>query len=71
MRMSQLRSPKVRKIIGLRGQAARLRSRYQAALEQTAVLQHRASRLDQEARALKGTLTDCELRELRRAWSGV
>ena len=69
--MNQRRSPKVRRIVGLRGQAARLRSRYQAALERVATLHHRASRLDQEARALKGTLTDCELRELRRAWSGV
>ena len=69
--MSQLRSPKVRKIVGLRRQAARLRSRYQASLEQVASLHHKAARLDQDARALKGTLTDCELRELRRAWSGV
>jgi hypothetical protein len=69
--MSQLRSPKVRKIVGLRGQAARLRSRYQAALERVASLHRRAARLDQDARALKGTLTECELRELRRAWSGV
>jgi hypothetical protein len=69
--MNQLRSPKVRRIVGLRGQAARLRSRYQAALERVAALHHRAARLEQEARALKGTLSDCELRELRRAWSGV
>jgi hypothetical protein len=67
----ELRSPKVRKIVALRGQAARLRARYKAALERVAPIPHRAERLDQEVRVLKATLTDCELRELRRAWSGV
>ena len=69
--MKELRSPKVRKIVGLRGQAAKLRAGYQGALERVAPLHHRAARLDEEARVLKGTLTECELRELRRAWSGV
>jgi len=69
--MRELRSPKVRKIVGLRGQAAKLRAGYQGALERAAPLYHRAARLDEEARVLKGTLTEWELRELRRAWSGV
>jgi hypothetical protein len=64
-----MRSPKVRRIVALRGQAARLRAGYQ--LERVAPLHHRAARLDEESRVLKGTLTECELRELRRAWSGV
>jgi hypothetical protein len=64
-------SAKVRKIVALRGQAARLRARYRGALERVAPLHHRAARLDEEARVVKGTLSACELRELRRAWSGV
>jgi hypothetical protein len=67
----ELRSPKVRRIVALRGQAARLRASYQGALERVVPIHHRAARLDEEVRVLKGTLTDCELRELRRAWSGV
>ncbi len=66
-----LRSPKVRRIVALRGQASRQRASYQAALERATPIHHRAKRLDQEARVLKATLTDCELRELRCAWSGV
>ena len=69
--MRDCRSPKVRKIVALRGQAAKHRARYQGALERVAPIHHRAARLDEEARVLKGTLTDCELQELRRAWSGV
>jgi hypothetical protein len=69
--MKECRSPKVRKIVALRGQAARHRARYQEALEHAVPLHHRAARLDEEARVLKGTLTECELRELRQAWSGV
>ncbi len=69
--MSELRSPKVKRIVRLRGQAARLRASYQGALERVAPIHHRAARLDEEARVLKVALTDCELRELRRAWSGV
>jgi hypothetical protein len=69
--MRETRSPKVRKILALRGQAARLRATYQDALGRSAPMRHKAERLDQEARALKGTLSDCELTELRRAWSGV
>jgi hypothetical protein len=69
--MHETRSPKVRKIVGLRRQAASLRAGYQSALGRLAPVRHRAERLDQEARVLKATLTDCELAELRRAWSGV
>jgi hypothetical protein len=69
--MKECRSPKVRKIIALRGQSARHRARYQGVLERAVPIHHRAARLDEEARVLKGTLTACELRELRRAWSGV
>jgi hypothetical protein len=64
-----MRSPKVKRIVALRGQAARLRANYEAALERVASIPHRAERLDQEARVLKATLSDCELRELRHAWS--
>jgi hypothetical protein len=53
------------------GQAARRRAGYQEALERLGPLHHRAARLDEKARVLKGTLAECELRELRRAWSGV
>ena len=69
--MSDRRSPKVRKIVALRGQAARLRAAYEDAQARSAPIRHKAGRLEQEARALKGTLSDCELAELRRAWSGV
>jgi hypothetical protein len=65
------RSPKVQKILALRGRAAALRASYEAALERIEPGRHRAARMLQEARALKGTLSDCELAELRRAWSGV
>ena len=69
--MRECRSPKVRRIVALRGQAGRHRARYQGALERVAPIHHRAARHDEEARVLKGTLTECERRELRRAWSGV
>ena len=69
--MSDSRSPKVRRIVALRGQAARLRACYEDAQARSAPIRHKAGRLEQEARALKGTLSDCELAELRRAWSGV
>lgn len=65
------RSPKVQKILALRGRAAALRASYEGTLERHEPTRHRAARLLQEARALKGTLSDCELAELRRAWSGV
>jgi hypothetical protein len=69
--MKSSRSPKVKQILALRGRAATLRAEYEAALVCLEPTRHRAAQLVQEARALKGTLSDCELTELRRAWSGV
>jgi len=69
--MRPSRSPKVRQILALRGRAATLRAEYEEAMACHEPTRHRAARMEQEARALKGTLTDCELGELRRAWSGV
>jgi hypothetical protein len=69
--MNAPRSPRVRRIVMLRGRAAALRADYEAALVRIAPVRHRAGQLVEEARALKGSLTDCELAELRRAWSGV
>jgi hypothetical protein len=69
--MKDMRSPKVRKIVALRAHAARLRAGYEEAQARVAPLRHKAERLTQEARVLKGTLSECELTELRRAWSGV
>ena len=71
IRMNQRRSPKVEKIVALRGRAARLMAQYEAAEVLVAPTRHRAQQLVQEARALKSTLTACELAELRRAWSGA
>lgn len=65
------RSPKVQKIVALRGRAASLRAGYEAGLARLMPMKHRSERLLQEARAVKGTLSACELAELRRAWSGV
>jgi hypothetical protein len=69
--MKDTRSPKVRKIVALRTQSARLRAGYEDAQARIAPMRHKAERLGQEARVLKGTLSDCELAELRRAWSGA
>ena len=69
--MNQCRSPKVEKIVALRGRAAHLRAQYEAAAMRVAPTKHRAQQLVQEARALKSTLSACELAELRRAWSGA
>ena len=71
IRMTQRRSPKVEKIVALRGRAARLMAQYEAAEMCVAPTKHRAQQLVHEARALKSTLTACELAELRRAWSGA
>jgi len=68
--MREKRSPKVQRIVRLRGQAARLRASYRAGLMRLAPIHHKAVLLDQEACVVKSTLTDC-VRELRRAWSGV
>jgi hypothetical protein len=69
--MKDCRSAKVRKILALRTRAARLAADYERAQGKLAPARHRARQLLEEARMLKGTLTACELAELRRAWSGV
>ena len=69
--MKDCRSAKVRKILALRTRAAKLAADYERAQSAVAPARHRARQLLEEARMLKGTLTACELAELRRAWSGV
>jgi hypothetical protein len=69
--MTTMRSEKVRKILQLEGRAASLLASYESTLARIAPSRHRAEQLVQEARALKVTLTGCELRQLRRARSGV
>lgn len=69
--MQQCRSAKVRKILALRTRAAKLAAAYERAQSALAPAKHRERQLIAEARMLKGTLTACELTELRRAWSGV
>jgi hypothetical protein len=69
--MMQPRSEKVRMILGLEGRAARLLASYECALARIVPDRHRAEQLLQEARAVKVTLSACELSALRRARSGV
>lgn len=69
--MRECRSAKVRKILALRTRAAKLVADYERGESSLAPLRHRARQLVEEARMIKGTLTACELTELRRAWSGV
>ena len=69
--MNERRSTKVRKILALRIRAAKLAADYERAQSAVAPTRHRARQLLEEARMVKGTLTACELTELRRAWSGV
>jgi len=69
--MRDCRSANVRKILVLRMRAAKLAADYERAQSDAAPARHRARQLLEEARMLKGTLTTCELAELRRAWSGV
>jgi hypothetical protein len=69
--MKDYRSAKVRKILALRTRAAKLAADYEPAQSAAAPARHRARQLLEEVRVLKGTLTACELAELRRAWSGV
>ena len=69
--MRECRSAKVRKILALRTRAAKCAADYERAQSALAPIRHRARQLLAEARVLKGTLTACELAELRRAWSGV
>jgi hypothetical protein len=69
--MDERRSQKVRRILQLEGRAARLRGHYAGALARISPLRHRAEQLEEQARAVKTTLTPCELHQLRRARSGV
>ena len=69
--MTECRSARVRKILALRTRAAKLAADYERAQSAAAPTRHRARQLLEEARMVKGTLTPCELAELRRAWSGV
>jgi hypothetical protein len=69
--MTNCRPAKVQRIVTLRARAAKLTAQYEAAQARLAPTRHRARQLREEARVLKGTLTACELTELRRAWSGV
>ena len=69
--MKDCRSAKVRRILALRTRAAKLAADYERAQSVLAPTRHRVRQLVEEARMIKGTLTECELVELRRAWSGV
>jgi hypothetical protein len=69
--MDERRSHKVRKILQLEGRAATLRSDYAGTLARISPLRHKAEQLEEQAIAVKMTLTPCELRQLRRARSGV
>jgi hypothetical protein len=69
--MTGICSPRVRQIVMLRVRVARLRAQYEGGRMRLEPVRSRAERLAQEARALKGRLTACELAELRRRWSGV
>src|SRR5438093_10281266 len=70
-RMKQCRSAKVKRIIALRTRAAKLTAQYERGESRLAPVRHRARQCVEEARMLKGTLTPCEVTELRKAWSGV
>ena len=69
--MKQCRSAKVQKIVVLRTRAAKLAAEYEGGESRLAPVRHRARQCLEEARMLKGTLTPCEIAELRKAWSGV
>ena len=69
--MAEKRSEKVRRILRLEGRAAVQLARYESGLVEIAPARHRAEEFLQQAKALKVTLTPCELGQLRRARSGV
>jgi hypothetical protein len=69
--MDDRRSEKVRKILSLEGRAATLLAGYESMLARVTPSKHKAGQLFQQARAIKVTLTACELGQLRRARSGV
>jgi hypothetical protein len=65
------RPDKVRRILQLEGRSATWRAEYESRLVRITPARHKAQQCDQEAKALKVTLTPSELSELRRARSGV
>jgi len=69
--MSEKRSEKVRKVLQLEGRAAELLADYEGGLARITPTKHRAEQCIQQAKAIKPTLSVCELAELRRARSGV
>ena len=69
--MDEPRPDKVRKILQLEGRAATWRAEYESRLARITPARHKAQQCEQEAKALKVTLTHYELSELRRARSGV
>ena len=69
--MHGCRSTKVRRILQLEGQAARLLAGYESHMVRLTPARHRAEQHLQEARAIKMTLSNRELSELRRIRSGV
>ena len=69
--MDEARPHKVQKILQLEGKAATSRAEYESTLARVTPAKHKAQQYDQEAKALKVTLTPHELSELRRARSGV
>ena len=69
--MDEPRPHKVQKILHLEGKAATSRAEYESTMARITPAKHKAQQYDQEAKALKVTLTPHELSELRRARSGV
>ena len=69
--MDEPRPDKVRRILQLEGRAATWRVEYESTLARITPAKHKAQQCDQEAKALKVTLTPYELSQLRRARSGV
>jgi len=69
--MSEGMSEKVRKILRLEGRASTLLARYESTLADIEPAKHRAEQFKHKARALKVTLSACELSALRRVRSGV
>jgi len=69
--MDDARPQKVQRILSLEGKAATSRAAYESRLARITPAKHKAQQYDQEAKALKVTLTPQELSEVRRARSGV
>jgi hypothetical protein len=69
--MSDCRTSRVKQVLSLEGRAAAARAIYEGGLPRIAPARHRAEQLEQQAKALKVTLTPAELSALRAARSGV